>query len=172
MTPDYMAKLLISRLSISAEQGFTFMACDSLLNRSGEYFALIERALQDRMDILMGGSPVIIFPRSVSEALYYDMYGQYDAGSSPGFFLSLMLNGFLSIPVLYIFIFLTYQLFYGVNRKFSLIGLIALVLITKIISVNISEYFVIVSPVTLALVLLVLDRKRPRLKSSHSCTSR
>src|SRR3546814_15754707 len=105
------------------------------------------------MDILMGGSPVIIFPRSVSEALYYDMYGQYDAGSSPGFFLSLMLNGFLSIPVLYIFIFLIYQLFYGVNRKFSLIGLIALVLITKIIYVTISDFFFILYPLNLALFL-------------------
>lgn len=165
MTPDYMAKWLISRLSISAEQGFTFISGDSLLNRGGEYFALIERAFQDRMDILTGGSPVIIFPRSVSEALYYDMYGQYDAGSSPGFFLSLMLNGFFSIPVLYIFIFLTYQMFYGVNRKFSLIGLIALVLITKIIYVNISEYFVILSPVTLALAVFVfacLIETKPR----------
>lgn len=155
VTPEFLIKWVISRFAISAEQGYTFISGDSVLNRPGEYFALISRAFVDRASIIVGERPVIVFPRSVAEALYYDMYGQYDAGSSPGFFLGVILNGLIALPIIYLYCLVTVQMFSGFGKRMGLISLFAIGFIAKSVYANVSELIVLISPVTPVVILFI-----------------
>jgi hypothetical protein len=169
MTPEYFLHWTVARLSISAEQGYTYISGESILNLSGQYVDIISRSISYRMDVLMGRVPIMLSPRSVSEAFYYDMYGVYDAGSSPGFYLGLIINGLFAIPILYLFCFVFVQMFAGMAKRFSVIYLYAFALLVKMIYGNISEYLVLISPTSLALVLFYvfcLVEQKPGSKQS------
>lgn len=156
MTPTFFVQWVLARLAIAGEQGYRYISGESLLNFDGQYVNLILRSIENRIDIITGGYPIIVFPRSVSEALYYDMYGYFDAGSSPGFLLGLALNGIFSVPILFIYCVVFYQLFYDIKFKFRIVHLFLLALITKTIYTNTSEYFVVVAPAFVALVFFII----------------
>lgn len=150
--PDYLnfefiSTWLIARFSIQAEQMYNFVAGQSVFNTYINYWDLILRSISNRVDLLVGNSIFVEYPRSVSEALYYDMMGAYDAGSSPGILLGTTLQGpvaFLIAPLFLAFLFL--QLFYGFEKKISILEVFAYSFALKGLHSNFSEFFTVVSP--------------------------
>lgn len=156
MTPTFFVQWVLARLAIAGEQGYRYISGESLLNSDGQYINLILRSVENRIDIISGKFPILTFPRSVSEALYYDMYGYFDAGSSPGFLLGLILNNVISIPILFLYCTIFFQMFSGVNFRFRVIHLFLLALITKTIYTNTSEYFVVIAPALVTLIFFLI----------------
>ena len=155
LTPEFFVKWTLARMSITAEQAFTYLSGDSILNRPSAYLDLLVKTYENRLAIVTGNSYPMSQPRSVSEAFYYDMYGNYDAGSSPGFFLGVIMHGPFAIIAIFLSAFIFMQMFYGMEKRFSIIQLFCFAVITDAIHANITEYLVIISPATVALVLFL-----------------
>lgn len=153
--PDYLnlefiLTWLIARFSIQAEQMYHFVAGQSVFNEYLSYWDLISKSISNRIDLLLGNPIFIEYPRSVSEALYYDMMGVYDAGSSPGILLGTALQGpvaFMIAPIFLAFLFL--QLFFGIERKASILEIFAYSFVLKGLHSNFSEFFTVISPTIL-----------------------
>lgn len=155
VTPGYMVGWTVARFAIQAEHMFTFISGHSIVGDTVSYTDLILRSISDRVDIVLGKSLQLSYPRSVSEAMFYDARGFYGAGSSPGILLGTTLQGpfFFIVPAIYAFLFL--QLFYGMNIRINFIQICAFSFLLKGIHANFSEFLTIVSPtlVTLAFYL-------------------
>jgi hypothetical protein len=156
LTPEFMLNWVIARFSIQAEQMYTYIAGGSLINNQASYIDILFRMISNRFDLVFGGNLVLEYPRSVSEATFYDMMGYYDAGSSPGALMGTALHGplFFVVPLVFSFIFL--QFFYGIRRKISFIQICAYSYLFKIVHSNFSEYLVIISPTLLTVILFIV----------------
>jgi len=156
LTPEFMARWTIARFSIQAEQMYTFLAGQSLIGDSISYLDLVFRAISDRLDLVMGRPLMLEYPRSVSEAIYYDMRGAFDAGSSPGALLGTTLQGVFFFVPPFVFAFLFLQYFYGIHEKATLPQLFAYSFIFKTLHANFSEFLTIISPTLLVVVIFLL----------------
>lgn len=157
VTPEFAMKWSVARMSISAEQLFKYMSGESILNGSGQYIDLIVRSWENRYDLLFGnGGSLLEYPRTISEAMYIDMYGSIGAGSSPGYFLGILFHGVFSVVFVMGAVFVFAQLFYGIGKVFNFAELYAIFLITKIIHANVTEYVVFMSPATLVLATFLI----------------
>jgi len=170
-TPEFMVRWTIARFAIQAEHMYTYISGLSIIGNEVTYFELLERMNTNRLDILFGNLPYIEFPRSISEALYYDMYGRFESGSSPGLLLGSYLMGAAGwlMPLVYCFIFV--QFFQGSVARLSLVKLFACSIVLKQLYTNISEYQVLVSPTALVMLTafiacLIVVRPARRLRKS------
>ncbi len=158
MTPQFFIQWVIARFSIQAEQMYTFLAGQSVIGNSISYLELILRAISDRFDLVLGRPLTLEYPRSVSEATYYDMMGTYYSGSSPGALLGTALQGpFFFIVVPFVFTFLFLQYFYGITRKVNLVHICAYSFVFKSVHANFSEYLTIISPNLLTVAIFALS---------------
>ncbi|HEY9090055.1 hypothetical protein [Parasphingorhabdus sp.] len=157
LTPEFALRWSIARMAISSEHLYMYISGESILNGEGEYLKLIIRSWANRWGVIFQGSNILFeYPRAVGEATYFDMYNEYGAGSSPGFYLGILLNKSFSFIFLFGAVYIFGQMFYGIRKIFNIVELYALVLITKVIHANISEYIVFLSPLTLSLFTFVL----------------
>lgn len=155
-TPQYASIWALSRFSIQAEQLYSFFAGKLSIQNFWDTSGLILRSIGMRFDLVLTGQYENIFPRSVSEAIHFDMKGYYHSGSSPGLSLGLLLLGPFSIPVvILLFVFLR-QYFRGSTRPLTLIEIIFLSFIFKGIYSDITEHFTIISPTLLYSVCMFL----------------
>jgi hypothetical protein len=169
LTPEFMFRWSISRFAIQAEQMYTFLAGQSVIGNDVPYLDLVFRAFSDRLDIVMGNPLTIEYPRSVSEATFFDMQGAFGAGSSPGALLGTALQGaFFFLPPFF-FSFLFMQFFYGIIEKATITHLLAYSFIFKALHSNFSEFLTIISPVILLVaVYLVSCLIAPRLEQKSN----
>lgn len=147
VTPEFMFRWLIARFAIQAEHMYTFLSGESVIGSTLSYSDLVLRAISNRFDIVMGDSPVLVYPRSVAEATYYDIYGFFGGGSSPGALLSTLLFGpmlFFLVPFFLAFLFI--QFFYPFSSVPSFIHLCAYSFLFKTVHSNFSEYLTVISP--------------------------
>lgn len=155
LTPEFGLRWTVARMSISAESLYKYVSGESMFNDPGSYIEIIKRSYVNRYLVISGESFVPVYPRSVSEGVYLDMYGNIGSGSSPGFFLGLLMHGIFSPMILFVMCYLFVQIFYGICVVFSYMDIFAISLITKIIHANITEYIVFFSPSTLALLTFI-----------------
>lgn len=166
---DFFINWIIARFSIQAEQAYVYLSGASIINNDISYLELLVRMISNRIDLVMGNNFTLQYPRSVSEALYYDMMHYYGAGSSPGIFLGTILQGPLfSLIVPFVLGFIFIQYFYGLNKRISFVQLCAYSFAFKAIHANFSEYLTIVSPALLVVVLFVIASLL-RLKVGQKC---
>lgn len=168
LTPSFLANWVIGRFSIQAEQMYKYLAGGSLINDQISYLDLLVRMIENRIDLVLGYSIRIEYPRGVSEALFYDMMGFFDAGSSPGVLLGTTLQGplfSLFVPAFLAFVFV--QFFYGIPKKISFLQICAYSFVFKAMHSNFSEYLAIISPTLLTVAAFIFaslielrDRKR------------
>ncbi len=155
LTPGFILNWVIGRFSIQAEQMYTYMAGGSLIDNRVSYIDILIRMISNRFDLVFGENLKLVYPRSVSEAFFYDMMGYYDAGSSPGALLGTALHGpiFFIVPLVFSFTFM--QFFYGIRKKISFAEICAYSFLFKIIHSNFSEYLTIISPTLLTVMLFI-----------------
>lgn len=157
LNQDFFINWVIARFSIQAEQAYLYLTGASIINNDISYLELLVRMISNRIDLVMGINFTIQYPRSVSEALFYDMMHYYGAGSSPGVFLGTILQGpIFSLIVPFVFGFIFIQFFYGLNKRISFVPLCAYSFAFKAIHANFSEYLTIVSPTLLVVILFVI----------------
>ena len=120
-TPSFMLDWTIARFSIQAEQAYNYLSGESIIGRDVQYLELVLNAFSNRLDLVLGDPVFFSYPRSLSEALLFDMTGGYGGGSSPGVLLNTILQGpfFFMVPLMLSVIFM--QFFYGFKEKFSLL---------------------------------------------------
>lgn len=154
-TPGFFVNWVVGRFSIQAEQLFRYLSGESVLNSTVGYWELIGRSIENRAEVVLSGITAFEYPRNIAEALYYDMFGNYGSGSSPGLLLGSVLLGPMAIimPALYAFIFI--QFFYEYHEKISLVQACAYSFLFKGIHANNWEIFVVVSPTLLYIVFIL-----------------
>lgn len=158
VTPEFMFRWTLARFSIQAEQMYTFIAGESVIGDKLSYLDLIFRAISDRFDLVAGRPLSLVYPRSVGEATFYDITGNFDGGSSPGALLSTAYMGpffFIVVPFFYAFLFL--QFFYGIDEKVTFVQLCAYSFVFKSVHSNFSEYLTIISPTLLVVAVFGLS---------------
>ncbi|RXZ64757.1 hypothetical protein [Pelagerythrobacter rhizovicinus] len=156
LTPEFAFRWSISRMSISAESLYKYLSGESMFNDSMAYLDVIQRSYLNRYNVIMGEGFVPSFPRSVSEGFYMDMYRVPGAGSSPGFYLGILLHGLFSPLFLLAFTWMFMQLFYGIRTSFGYVRIFALSLILKVVHGNVTEYIIVLSPSIMIVVLFIL----------------
>ena len=154
-TPSFMLDWTIARFSIQAEQAYNYLSGESIIGRDVQYLELVLNAFSNRLDLVLGDPVFFSYPRSLSEALLFDMTGGYGGGSSPGVLLNTILQGpfFFMVPLMLSVIFM--QFFYGFKEKFSLLKIAAYSFLFKGLHANFSEYFTLISPTIVLLVFFV-----------------
>lgn len=147
VTPEFIAQWAIARFSIQAEQMYTYVSNDSIINNQISYLDLVSRDFTYRFGRATGFSVTQEHPASVSEATRFDMHGNYsNAGSSPGILLgTVFLGPFFIIPPLFLS-FLFIQHFYGLKKNISIPDLVAYSFALKVLHTSFSSYFTILSP--------------------------
>lgn len=166
LSVEFLVRWAVSRFSIQAEQAYSYLSGFSSIGSEYGYLELIGRAISDRADVILGINPDVQYPRNISEAIHYDMKGLYGSGSSPGLLMNTaMQKVFFFLPILfYSFIFL--QFFYNFTEKVTLLHLFSYAFLFKALHTNFSEFFVIISPNLLYLVVFVVVAViEPRKKS-------
>ena len=151
LTPEFSFRWSVSRMSISAESLYKYLSGESMFNEPGSYIDLLKRSYVNRYLVITGQNFFPVYPRSVSEGFYMDMYREVGAGSSPGFYLGTLLHGFFSPFILFATCCIFLQMFYGIKMVFGYVDIFAITLIMKIIHANVTEYVIFFSPTTLAL---------------------
>lgn len=156
LTSEFMTRWMIARFSIQAEQMYTYVVGNSVIGDQISYLDLVFRAISNRFDLIKGQPTMYEYPRSVSEATYFDMMGFFYAGSSPGALLSTAhLSPFFFVaPFVYGFLFMQY--FYGISERVSIFQLFAYSFLFKTLHANFSEYLTIISPTLLVVGVFLL----------------
>jgi len=156
-TPSFIVRWVVSRFAIQAEHMYTYLSGESIVGDRISYFDLVGRAIIERFELVFNGDTFYEYPRSLSEALYYDAWGFYGAGSSPGIFLGTAVQGywlFLVVPLFMTYVF--FQFFYGTLKRVSFLHIAAYSFLFKGVYTNFSEYLTIISPNILYLAFFVL----------------
>ena len=155
LTPEFTLRWVVSRFAIQAEQMYTYVFGNSVIGKDVTYMELVLRSISDRFDLVFTNYVTLEYPRSVSEATFYDMKNGFGSGSSPGALLGTTLSGpFFFVPIL-TFSVIIFNLMYGITRKITFPEICAYSFLLKPIHANFSEYLTIISP-TLLLVAVVL----------------
>jgi len=156
-TPPFIIRWVVSRFAIQAEHMYTYLSGESIVGARISHMDLVWRAITERFELIFKGDTFYQYPRSLSEALYFDAWGFYGAGSSPGIFLGTAVQGYLLFALVPIFLaFVLLQYFYGIKRKLPLTHLIAYSFLFKGVYTNVSEYMAIISPNVLYLLFFIL----------------
>lgn len=147
---DFFLRWVLARFSIQAEHAFTYLSGDSILN-SGVCGVcdVFYNSILNRLHFAGLSDGAYLYPRSVSEALFFDMRGEYGAGSSPGFFLGALLLGPLYFVGIGIVAILFVNFFYRSTNYIPVWLFPALIFFSKGVHANILEYFIVVSPLIL-----------------------
>lgn len=127
-----------------------------MIGRDLSLLDLVLRAASNRIDIVLGNAFYSEYPRSVSEAVYYDMMGEFGAGSSPGALLGTYMFswiGAMLFPLFFSFIFVNF--FYGYREKITFFQACLYVFAFKTLHSNVAEYVTIISPVSIVFVFVV-----------------
>ncbi len=158
LTPDFMVRWVTARFAIQAEQMYTYLAGKSIVGTEVTYYEIVWRSISNRFDLVLDRPFDVEYPRSVSEAFYYDISGTFDAGSSPGALLNTVLHGpvFFILPVI-VFSFIFFQFFFNITTKLNLINVFAYSFLFKGIHANFSEYMTIISPTLMYVVFFLLS---------------
>lgn len=155
-TPQFMLQWVVSRFSIQAEHAYAWVAGEGYMRQDWlMHWTLVMQAIEDRYDIIVGNPLTLEYPRNVAEALYYDAYGSYSGGSSPGLLLGTLLAGpvFFMVPTLIAFAFV--QVLHGWEQRLTLPQACLLAFILKPLHANSAEHFVMISP-NFAMLVVVL----------------
>ena len=73
----------IHRLATQPQSFLLYLSGQSVIQGPFELFQIISQSFSDRADILLGDQTYLSYPRNLSEAVYYDLYGFYGSCSSP-----------------------------------------------------------------------------------------
>lgn len=152
ITPEFSFHWAVARMSISSESLYKYLAGESMFSESGVYIDVLKDTYFNRFQVITGGIERLVYPRSVSEGFYMDMSGVSGAGSSPGFYLGLILNGIFSPLMLFIFVWIFAQFFFGFRSVISYPRMYAISFVLKSTHANVTEYLIIFSPVLVAFV--------------------
>jgi hypothetical protein len=161
---EFLLRWAVSRFSIQAEQLYAFLSYDTTIKDMGDYWGMIAQSNINRFELVFEGRSEFTPPRNVSEALFFDMKGNFGSGSSPGLALGLAFHGILTalLPVILLLILLR-AYFDGFKTKPDWIKVWSLAFIIKPLHANISEYFIAISPVlAFAFVFFVFSLLRVR----------
>jgi len=157
-TVTFLLEWIISRFSIHAEQMLMVLSGQSYFGYEMSAWDLIANSINNRYELIIEGKRDFIPPRNVSEALYFDMKNSYGSGSSPGLALGLILLGWLPGTAILALMCRTIVRYFGRStHKLNLAVMIAFAYILKPVFGNVTEIFVLMSPVLLYLVILVLS---------------
>lgn len=85
MPVDSVVSWIAHRIAMPMESMLIYLADGSVLSDSVSVFALIVDSFFARIDFITNGVTTPNGFKSVSEAIYFDLYGEVGAGSSPGF---------------------------------------------------------------------------------------
>ena len=153
---EYMPMWTVERLAIHSYQWEVVLNGGSIIKNLHDFIITAWNSFLLRIDLLcncnLGNSSL---PKSISEAMYYDLYGLYGSGSSPGVMTSISLMGPLGLLVIYWNAIISRLIFSNIEFKFGYFGMIAFGVAYKILYVDISEYLAIVSPVTLIFITVL-----------------
>lgn len=139
---------IISRFTINAESLNTFLAGHSVIAGSSDFYHIVSKSIQYRIDLVSGSPAHIEFPKSVSEAIYYDLYQSTGSGSSPGFLLSSIFVGgdllFFIVPIIYAYLLRMY--FKNILVSVGILEILAITYLLKGVVSDISEILTVISP--------------------------
>jgi hypothetical protein len=160
-TSDYLFEYIplwtVERLAIHSYQWGEVLNGASIIKDLTDFILIAWNSLLLRFDLLCGcnlGQSSL--PKSVSEAMYYDLYGLYGSGSSPGVMTSISLMGPLGLLVICWNGIISKLIFTNIEFNFGYLSMIPLCVIYKILYVDISEYLAIISPAVVIFVILLI----------------
>lgn len=154
---EFFVRWVVARFSIQAEQSYTFLSGNSILNSQYEYINVLMQSIKNRFDFIFLGETEFVDPKSLSAAIFYDMRGEYGSGSSPGLLLNTILHGYFLffLPPIF-FVFLYIQFFKGSTAPLGFLQMIALSFLFKGLHTNFSEYLVVISPTLLYAIFFMI----------------
>jgi hypothetical protein len=147
---EFLIRWSVARFSIQSEQAYTFLSGNSIINNQYEYFDIIMKSIDNRINFIFNGETNFSNPKSLSAAILYDMKGEFASGSSPGLLYGSILQGYFAFfipPLLYFFLYI--QFFKGSSAPLGILELVALSFLFKGLHSNFSEYLVLISPTLL-----------------------
>ena len=144
----------IHRLATQPQSFLLYLSGQSLIQGPFELFQIISQSFSDRADILLGDQTYLSYPRNLSEAVYYDLYGFYGSGSSPGLIYFLILSSIFMPFFLFVLAVLLIN-YFDTAKRYSLISLIMIGYILKFMFNDLSEVITIISPSFVGFVLIM-----------------
>lgn len=143
---DYIPIWIVERFGIHAFQWAMSLGELSIINTASEYFEVALNSFLLRIDLICacGMSSISQF-KSISEAMFYDLYGLTGSGSSPGVMTSITILGAWGFIIVIFNSLIIRAIFQGVNHEFNFMQILSMTLIYKIIFVDVSEYVGVIS---------------------------
>lgn len=146
---------VLARLSIHAENAYMYLSGMSSVHGLGEYLGLVQRSLDARLALIMGQHPMIEFPRNVSEAMFYDIRGEYYGGSSPGLLTTVLITGPLAPVALMFYAFLLMQFFGRTAVKISKFRILFFSIFFRFVFDDLSDILTIISPGFIFMIMML-----------------
>ena len=143
----------VHRLATQPQSMLLYLSGQSIIQGPFELFQIITQSFSDRADILLGDQTYLSYPRNLSEAVYYDLYGRYGSGSSPGLIYFLVLSSIFMPFFLFVLVVLLIN-YFDTDKRYSLISLIMIGFILKLMINDLSEVVTIISPSFVGFVLI------------------
>ena len=143
----------VHRLATQPQSMLLYLSGQSIIQGPFELFQIITQSFSDRADILLGDQTYLSYPRNLSEAVYYDLYGRYGSGSSPGLIYFLLLSSIFMPFFLFVLVVLLIN-YFDTDKRYSLISLIMIGFILKLMINDLSEVVTIISPSFVGFVLI------------------
>ena len=119
-----------------------YLSGQSIIQGPFELFQIITQSFSDRADILLGDQTYLSYPRNLSEAVYYDLYGFYGSGSSPGLIYFLILSSIFMPFFLFVLAVLLIN-YFDTAKRYSLTSLIMIGFILKLMINDLSSVTII-----------------------------
>lgn len=136
---------IFSRFYIQTHQLVSYLNDSSIVNGTFYYWDLIFSSIGYRIDYILYGVIPMSSPKSISEAMFYDVWGTYDAGSSPGLFLDLFMQGPAAIITLLVIFYIFNKFFSDYKETVKIWQLPFYLYIFKELISNTGEFYAVIS---------------------------
>jgi hypothetical protein len=136
---------LVGRLALRYESYVMWLNNEAYISNILDYYNLLLTSLRYRVEFLFGIG-LSEFPKSLSEAIFYDLYGFGGSGSSPGFNYGLVISGMGGGVLPIMMILFMKQYFWDLNARLNLMYILVYGWIFGQIYADIFELQIILSP--------------------------
>lgn len=136
---------VIGRYGLKYETFLMWLNGESVISGPIAYYDLLFKSLGYRSSFI-SGEAITDFPKTLAEAIYFDLYGLADGGSSPGLIYGLWLSGFGGIILPLVIVSCMKQYFSDLDTELTFLQLLAFSWIFSTVFANLFEIQILLSP--------------------------